>query len=214
MTKTNYNHVLMILCLSLIVILVSGACAPAPTLQAASGATSSPTTQPASGAASYPAPESAENFTPSDPDHCTLNKEDDSLVCRFPQENGNGSVTIELPWQGRPLDIVRKPFKEDLDEKFPPEEYISEIIYAQVIDPNDNNSVVHDFKRPLIMTAQYTDIDLNAVDNNPELLFIAIYDHDLSTFNNYSGGATLINTEISTGTIEVEHWTSHACWRR
>lgn len=138
----------------------------------------------------------------------------DSMIEVFPQEEGPDKVTLELPWQGRQLQFNRKNFDDDLDQPIPTDEYIRKIIYVQVIDPNINNSsnpdyVVHSFSPPLVMTAEYS--DLEAMGYNPEELLIGIYDHDYNVFNDYK---PQIDTSNLTGTIWIEKWTSHACWRR
>lgn len=211
MTNPNHNRLCLIFSLSLLAVLLFSACAPMPAEEpAAPGQVVSPgepvVTEPP------PAPEQ-----PALPDNCRGGG-DAPLICSFLQEDGSGYVDIELPWQGRRLEIIARGFEEDLDPSIPLPEYISQIKYIQVIDPNiDPNTgdpVVHDFAPPLVMTAQYTDRELSELEDvgyDPEYLVIGIYDHDIQEFKIYKPE---INPEMSTGTIWVEHWTSHACWIR
>ena len=80
MITTNHNRLYMILCLSLIVALIYSACATSPT------------------------------SAPAEPPMVTeqLNNETPPLVNTYGQINGLGEVIIELPWQGRQLNIEER----------------------------------------------------------------------------------------------------------
>jgi hypothetical protein len=132
----------------------------------------------------------------------------DTMIHDFLQEDGQGSVTLELPWQGRELEFNRKSFDEDLAQPISPDQYLSRIIYVQVIDPSDG-SVVHDFNPPLTMTAEYGDLEDQGYSSKE--LFIGIYDHEKQIFNDYTPE---FDPSSRTGTISIESWTSHVCWRK
>ena len=123
----------------------------------------------------------------------------------FNQVDGVSVVKMELHGKVDSSRLFKRAFGDDLDPSFPPEEIIREISYIQVIDPSEH-SIVHSFAPPLIMTAQYTQGDLDRAGNDPYQLKISIYDHEY-TLNNYD---TFIHTNWWTGTIYIEYWTSHA----
>lgn len=132
-------------------------------------------------------------------------------VMELSDEFGN-MVTVELPWQGQDLHIERMTFPNSvLDDPIEGDHHlIRKIIYFEVMDKGGKE--VSAFSPPMTITVPYTTEDLSQVDGNPNLLFLAIYNHEKRTW--FVREDTRINPENRNATLTVKSWYSHMSWSR
>ena len=117
-------------------------------------------------------------------------------------------VTVEIPWQGKELDVRQGDFDSRLLQNPVQEGYqiIRPVIFYEVIDSSDQ--VVHEFNPAMTVTVSYTEQDIEE-SGDPYNLVLLVYDSNQELWVAYD---TEINTSEMTGTISISNWTSHICW--
>jgi len=126
-------------------------------------------------------------------------------------------VEVNLPWQGVARFIGEPDSNDSLDSFWKEHQVVSDpsiflirpVIHFTVND--ENGEPVYQFTPPMIITVNYTQMDIDKAKGDANKLTLLVFDHTTGV-NKWVPYDTTIVSEKHTGTINITSWTSHICW--